>query len=188
MRLELGFNILVLSALSGLWAAMSATRVEPALPTEASIPAELRALEDHVAQDPDDRDAIERLTERYLDYRRPEMVLAVLGHAAPAELERPQLLHFLARAYEQVGALEDALTTADLALTRCGAALGSGAFVADSPGRYVCAEREYARFDRHRNALGHMARWGVTDPMQDLRRAKAYRLAARRARVASSLQ
>ena len=83
--------------------------------------------------------------------------------------------------------MDDALATARLARARCARALGTSdsSSVTPVPER-SCGERTYAALDMHANALGHMARWGVTDVQHDDRARRAYVLAVRSARILSA--
>lgn len=183
--LVLRANLLLLSLLGITWLGLrttSAAVAEPGLgPLER---AELSSMEDEFARVPDNVRLARALTERYIDAGHPALAIATVKGAHPELLEDAVLLHQLASAYEKTGRVRDAFDTAGLALSRCARSLGTGDAVASSPiPRYLCAERNYIALDQHREALGRMVRWGVTDPEHDPRALLAYHLAARMARV-----
>jgi hypothetical protein len=83
--------------------------------------------------------------------------------------------------------VEDALSTARLALARCARSLGvDGSSEATPVPEHGCSERTYAALDVHQAALSRMHAWGVTDPRTDARADRAYGMAVRAARLVSA--
>lgn len=183
--MEIRVNVVLLSVLACMWAGMTAADPVAALDPDAPSTHALAALEDDFAAHPNDLRLARALATSYLDAGRPGLAVAALRTGDPAMLEDPMLAHRLAQAYERSGRVLDALATADLALQRCGRALGSeDASTATPVPRFGCSERTYAALDVHRSALEHMVRWGVAEPVGDVRTATAYRLATRSATMA----
>lgn len=187
--MEIRVNAVLLSVLACMWAGLSAADPVAALDPVAPSTRALASLEDDFAAHPNDLRIARTLAASYLDVGRPGLAVAALRAADPSLLEDPMLAHRLAQAYEQSGRVLDALATADLALQRCGRALGSDdASTATPVPRFDCSERTYAALDVHRSALAHMVRWGVAEPVGDARAATAYRLATRSATIAVASQ
>ena len=184
--MEIRLNIAILTALAVAWLALKTGEPVAGLDPALAETADLAALEDGFARNPNDVLTLRRLTDRYLELNRPELAVSALRAADPEYLQDPQLTHRLAKAYEASGRLTDAQLTAALAMARCARALGT----ADGPSTselptYGCRAREYAILQMHHAALTHMVHWGVTDPTVDSRSRRAYDLAMRRASVAS---
>jgi hypothetical protein len=179
--LEIRVNIALMALLGLLWLGLRAQAPEP-LSDPAQL-AQLGALEDAFGADPGDKRALVALTDAYLDEGFPQLAVAALRNAEPVLLEEPVVAHQLARAYESSGRVLDALATADLALARCGRAIGAQALDTAVPS-YVCSERTFSMLDTHKSALERMVRWGIVDPRVDPRAQRAYDLALRRARIA----
>ena len=149
--------------------------------------AELVELEDRFATDRSNGALAQRLADHYLSMGEPGLAVATLSAADPSVRRRPAVLSRLARAYEDTGRLYDALSTAQLARARCARALGSSEASTETPvPAFRCSEGTLAALDMHANALGHMVRWGVTDPRLDARAARAYMMATRSARLVSA--
>lgn len=184
--MEIRVNVVLLSVLACVWAGLSAADPVAALDPRAPSTHALAQLEDAFAANSGDLQLARELATSYLDVGRPGLAVAALRSADPALLEDPMLAHRLAQAYERSGRVLDALATADLALQRCGRALGSeDASMATPVPRFDCSERTYAALDVHKAALAHMVRWGVAEPLTDTRTAIAYRLATRSATFAA---
>ena len=187
--MEIRVNVVLLTVLACAWAALSSADPVAALDPEAPSTQALASMEDRFSAHPADLHLARALADAYLEVGRPGLAVAALRAADPALLEDPALAHRLAQAYERSGRVLDALATADLALQRCGRALGSTeASTATPVPRFSCSERTYAALDVHRTALSHMVRWGVADPDGDARTATAYRLATRSATVAAAAE
>lgn len=183
--MELKINVLVLVALSFVWAHVTAS--SPVAPLDAVDPGtrELERLEDSFARERTDPTLARRLAEAYIDLGRPGLAIATVRAADPTLLEHPLVAHRLAQAYEASGRLLDAVATADLALARCARSLGTANAPSGTPvPRYGCNAHQHAVLTTHRVALGHMVEWGVTAPGTDPRVRGAYDLAMRRTRVA----
>ncbi len=186
-RLETKVNAVLLGALVVAWGATHLHQPAAALGPSDLGRGHLAELEDRVATDPADASAARDLADAYLSMRQPALAVSVLGAAAPEVREDPAVLHRLAKAYEETGRMDDAHATAELALARCGRALGTAGASSVTPiPRDACSERTYAALDMHARALGHMARWGVTDVQHDARARSAYTLAVRSARIVSA--
>ncbi len=185
--MELRVNIVLLLLLAGAWAQLTATTPTVAFAATDPGTVELARMEDRFARDRTDVALARRLAEAYLDLERPGLAVAALRSGDPAILEHPVVAHRLAQAYEQSGRVRDALATADLALARCARSLGTS----DAPSgtalpRFACSGHEHAVLRVHREALGYMARWGVSRPQADPRARVAYDIASRSARIALS--
>jgi hypothetical protein len=179
--LETRLNALLIAMAGMLWLGLRAHGPQAvAVPFDAE---QLAYLEDASAQDRADVGVLVALADAYIEHGYPALAVATIRDAAPHVIEEPRVTHQLARAYEQEGRLLDALATADLALARCGRAVGAHAIETSVP-RFDCNERTLAKLDTHKSALERMVRWGVVDPRQDPRTQRAYDLALRRARVA----
>lgn len=185
--METKVNLVLLAVLGVAWGAVTLAEPAAALdPAEAST-TELAALEDAFAADRSDPVLARRLADQYLFLRSPQMAVAALSASSPEVQEDPAILHRLAQAYEETGRMDDALATAHLALARCARALGTADASDLTPvPTHGCTERTYAALDMHASALGHMARWGVTDPQADPRSRTAYSLAVRSVRILSA--
>lgn len=184
---ECRLNLAMGAVLAVIWAAQMARQPAALLPVSDHRAAELESLEDAFARDPGDHELARRLTDAYLELDRPGLAVAALRSAPSGLLADPLLAHRLAQAYEASGRLLDALATADLALARCARSLGTGPSVAVTPvPPHDCDLGLHAALEMHRQALDHMATWGVTDPRRDPRARLAYDLALRRARIAST--
>jgi hypothetical protein len=182
MEVKLNFGILVVLAV--IWATL--TRAEPsaALDPRLEETEHLARLEDEFARARGDLALAEDLAEAYLAIDRADLVIATLT-SAPTEVQSdPAIAHRLARAFEFSGRVADALATAELALARCGRALGTSdsSTLTPVPNRH-CGERTYASLEVHRNALSRMHAWGVSDPRTDSRGQLAYSLSIRAARI-----
>ena len=180
-RLNLLLGLVLLLAFASLTAAAPRAMFAPENPGTR----ELARMEDSVARNPSDLALVRRLADIYLELERPGLAIATLRAADPGLMEHPMVAHRLARAYESVGRLEDAVATAELAFSRCARSVGSAEAPSGTPvPRHACGGRELAVLDAHRVALGHMIDWGITDPARDSRTADAYDRALRRVRVA----
>lgn len=177
-------SLVLFGAVAVLWAGTTLTEPAAALdPTERST-RELAALEDAFAADPGDAQIARDLADHYLSIGAPRLAVNALSNTESSVREDPAILHRLALAYEELGRMDDALATARLAQARCGRALGTADSSAVTPvPAHACSERTYAALDMHASALGHMARWGVTDVQSDDRARHAYVLAVRSARI-----
>jgi len=183
--MEIRVNVVLLAVLTCAWSALSSADPVAALDPAAPSTRALASLEDDFAAHPADLRLARALADSYLEVGRPGLAVAALRSADPALLEDPMLAHRLAQAYERSGRVLDALATADLALQRCGRALGSDTASTATPvPRFDCSERTYAALDVHHSALSYMVRWGVAEPLGDARAATAYRLATRSATIA----
>lgn len=187
--MELRLNLALLALVAAAASALTAAEPVAALDPDAPSTRELAAMEDAFARDPGDIAMARQLAETYIELRRPGLAIAVLRAGDPELLDHPMLAHRLAQAYEQGGRVLDAYATSDLALARCARSLGT----ADAPSgtpvpTYGCTARQHAVLEMHRNALGHMVRWGVADPIHDDRTRTAYELSVRRASIASFAQ
>ncbi|MBX3275662.1 MAG: hypothetical protein KF729_35710 [Sandaracinaceae bacterium] len=185
--LETKVSLVLLGTLGALWA--GGTLAEPAAaldPAEVATD-ELAALEDAFALDRGNGRVARELADRYLELHAPRQAVAVLSNTTSSVREDPAILHRLAMAYEETGRMSDAAATARLARARCARALGTGDASDVTPvPEHPCTERTYASLDVHASALGHMARWGVTDVQRDERARQAYVLAVRSARIVSA--
>ncbi len=185
MELKLNLGFLFLLGLA--WTSLTFTEESAALDPGLESTRELTRLEDRWARHRDDAALAESLADAYLRLEHPELAIALLTSADPELLTSPEVGHRLARSYERAGRLEDALATAELALARCGRALGvAGASAATPVPRHACSERTYAALEVHRTALRHLRAWGVTDPRRDERTEYAYRMSVRAARLVSA--
>lgn len=185
--MEVKLNLGILVALGVVWGSLTITEESAALDPSLDSTRELTHLEDRFATHRGDPSLAEELADAYLRMDRPELAVAALSAADPEVLESPAVAHRLARAYERTGRLEDALSTAELALARCGRALGVGSSSEATPvPAHGCSERTYAALDVHQAALSRMHAWGVTDPRTDTRADRAYGMAVRAARLVSA--
>lgn len=182
-------NLVVAAMLLTVWGALTAVETHPfpvAHTDEAPVDLErLAALEDSAARDRNDPASARALADRYLELEQPRLAIVALMAATPDVREDPAILHRLASAYEHTGRMRDALSVAQLALARCGRALGSGGSSTPVP-QHDCSEGTYASLDMHQQALAHMVTWGVEDVQNDPRALRAYALATRNARILSA--
>jgi hypothetical protein len=186
-KLEIGASLVCLVSVCLSWYVMVPGELQAAIHPASPETRELAALEDAFARDRGDLSSARALADRYLRLKRPQLAIAIVRAAEPELLQDPGLSHHLARAYEASGRVLDALTTAHLAYARCARVLGSSDASTVTPvPAYGCSERELASLRVHREALIHMAQWGVQHPDRDHRTQMAYQLAQRRVRVASS--
>jgi hypothetical protein len=170
MEIRLSLVLLALLLVAGV--ALSASRPRAVADPQADDTRALAALEDAAALGRSDLDVARRLTTAYLRLGQPGLAIAAV-RSAPPELGRdPLLTHRLSQAYEASGRVQDALSTAELAVARCA-----------SPG--ACNLATTAALDVHLSALSMLNRWGVQDPRRDTRTALAYQIAQRTARIAS---
>jgi hypothetical protein len=179
--LEIRINLVLMVLVGLLWLGLR-THGSVAI-EDAQHAAPLAALEDAFGADPADKRSLVALTDAYLERGYPLLAVSTLRSAEATLLEEPVVAHQLARAYESSGRLLDALATADLALARCGRAIGAQHIETAVP-HYSCSERTFALLDTHKSALERMVRWGIVDPRVDPRAQHAYDLALRRARIA----
>ncbi len=185
--MEIKINLGILVALGLVWAALTLAEPGAALDQTAETTRTLGALEDRFAHDHGDVALAEQLADAYLELDRPELAVATLSRADADVLADPGVGHRLARAFERTARVDDALSTAEVALARCGRSLGSGDASAVTPiPERECTERLYAALEMHRGALARMRAWGVTDPRIDPRASRAYGLAVRAARIMSA--
>ncbi len=185
--MEIQINLGILLALGLIWGSL--TLAEPGAAMDQTAPAtrSLVTLEDRFAHDHADTALAEELADAYLDLDRPALAVATLTRADAEVLADPGVAHRLARAFERTARVEDALSTAEVALARCGRSLGSeGASSVTAIPERECTERLYAALEMHRDALARMHAWGVTDPRTDPRTSRAYGLAVRAARIMSA--
>lgn len=185
--METKLNLVLLGVLGVCWGAVTLAEPAAALDPSQHATDELAELEDAYAADRNDPELARRLADHYLALSSPQLAVAALRASSPAVQEDPAILHRLAQAYEETGRMDDAVGTAELALARCARALGtSDASVVTPAPAHACSERTYAALEMHANALGYMARWGVTDVQNDPRSRTAYALAVRSARILSA--
>ncbi|MBN8614794.1 MAG: hypothetical protein J0L92_29615 [Deltaproteobacteria bacterium] len=185
--MELKLNLGILCLLGAVWASLTITEESAALDPALDSTRELSALEDRFATHRDDAALAEELADAYLRLDRPELAVSALMSADEDVLADPAVAHRLARGYERTGRVEDALSTAQLALARCARALGvEGSSEATPVPAHGCSERTYAALDVHQTALSRMHAWGVTDPRTDARADRAYGMAVRAARLVSA--
>lgn len=184
--MEAKVNFGILMGLGAAWLTLTLAEPTAALDPEAPETQELAALEDSWARDRSDHALAEAVADAYLTANRPDLAIAALSLATPGVEADPGVAHRLAQAYEMSGRLDDALATADLALSRCARSLGTSgsSSVSPLPAR-VCTERTYAALDVHQTALSRMVAWGVTDP-RDPRARTAYGLAVRAAHISTA--
>lgn len=182
--MEIKINVGILLFLGLVWGALSWTQPGAALDPHAEQTRSLRVLEDRFAHDHGNAALAQDLADAYLDLDRPEFAVATLSAAEPDVLTDPGVEHRLARAYERIGRVDDALATSEVALAQCARSLGTdeSSSVTPIPAR-GCSERLYAALEMHRDALARMHAWGVTDPRTDPRAPHAYGLAVRAARI-----
>jgi hypothetical protein len=185
--LEIKINLGILVFLLLVWGSMSWAEPGAALDPRAEQTRSLRVLEDRFAHDHGNAALAEDLADAYLDLDRPEFAVATLTAAEPDVMTDPGVEHRLARAYERVGRVDDALAVSQVAYAQCARAIGTdeGSSVTPVPPR-GCSERLYAALQMHTAALARMHVWGVTDPRNDPRAARAYGLAVRAARVVTA--
>lgn len=175
-------NLALVGLLGFVWVCLSTSQATPV--TADWEGSDLRDLEDAFARAPEDARLARTLTRRYLDTDHPALAIAAVKAAHTELLDDPSLMHHLAEAYEKSGRVRDAFDTAQLALARCGRALGTNDGMSGSPlPKYLCTERTYIALDLHREALVRMVHWGVVDPAHDPRAALAYRIASRTATI-----
>lgn len=185
--MEIKLNLGILCLLGAAWASLTITQESAALDPGLESTRELTRLEDRWATHRDDAELAQELADAYLRLERPELAVALLMSAEPEVLADPAVAHRLARGYERSGRVDDALSTARLALARCGRSLGvAGSSEATPVPSHGCSERTYAALDVHQAALSRMQAWGVTDPRVDRRAERAYGMAVRAARVVSA--
>lgn len=185
--MEVKVNLGILVVLGAVWGSLTLTEESAALDPTLESTRELAFLEDRFATHRNDPALATELADAYLRMDRPELAVAALSAADAEVLESPAVAHRLARAYEQTGRLEDALSTSQLALARCARALGTASSSEATPvPRHGCSERTYAALDVQRSALARMRAWGVTDPRGDVRAERAYGMAVRAARLVSA--
>ncbi|MBK8171631.1 MAG: hypothetical protein IPK60_14965 [Sandaracinaceae bacterium] len=182
--MEVKVNLVLLGLLGIVWASLSSADPVAALDPLSPATQHLSALEDEFAADPSHIGHARELSRLYIELGQPGLAITTIRSADPHLLEDPILTDRLATAYELSGRVSDAVATADLALARCGRALGDRDLAATPVPRYGCAESTYAQIDVHLHALSYMARWGVGEPSVDHRAVVAYELAQRSARVA----
>lgn len=185
--MEIKINLGILVALALIWGSLTLAEPGAALDQTAETTRSLASLEDRFAHDHSDTALAEDLADAYLELDRPALAVATLTRADADVLADPGVAHRLARAFERTARVDDALSTAEVALARCGRSLGSedASSVTPIPDR-ECTERLYAALEMHRDALARMHAWGVTDPTTDPRAARAYGLAVRAARIMSA--
>lgn len=185
--MEIKVNLGILLFLVLVWGSLSWAEPGAALDPQAEQTRSLRVLEDRFAHDHGNAALAQDLADAYLDLDAPEFAVATLTAAEPDVMTDPGVEHRLARAYERMGRVPDALGTAEVALAQCGRSLGTGesSSVTPIPAR-TCTERLYASLQMHRDALARMYAWGVTDPRTDPRAPRAYGLAVRAARIMSA--
>lgn len=185
--MEAKLNVGILCALGLVWATLTLAEPSAALDPRAETTRELASMEDRFARDRDDAVLAEQLADAYLDLERPDLAVVALSAAGTDVQADPAVAHRLARAYEQTGRVSDALATAELALARCGRAIGtSGSSVVTPVPARSCSERTYVSLEMHRSALARMDAWGITDPRTDSRTRLAYSLSVRAARILSA--
>ena len=183
IKVNLGFLVFLLL----VWGSLSWAEPSAALDPHAEQTRSLRELEDRFAHDHGNAALAQDLADAYLDLDRPEFAVATLTAAEPDVMTDPGVEHRLARAYERVGRIDDALAVTRAAYAQCARSIGTdeGSSVTPIPAR-GCTERLYAALQMHRDALARMQAWGVTDTRNDPRASLAYGLAVRAVRVVSA--
>lgn len=185
--MEAKVNVGILCALGVAWATLTLAEPSAALDPAAASTRELADMEDRFALDRDDPALAEQLADAYLALDRADLAVATLSAASPAVHDDPAVAHRLARAFEQSGRLADAVATADTALARCARSIGTSTSSSVTPiPERGCNERTYVSLEMHRQALGRMQAWGITDPRTDPRARLAYTLSVRAARILSA--
>ncbi len=185
--MELKLNLVLAVVLLLAWTALVPTGPSSVLQAADPEIVRLATLEDAFARSRTDATLARELAETYLEQNRAEQAIVALRRAEPEVLEHPMVAHRLAQAYESVGRLRDAFSTAQLAYARCARSIGTVDAPSGTPiPRYLCDERDHVILHIHRVALARMMQWGVTDPRKDPRSRLAYDAATRRARVAQA--
>ncbi|MCA9600398.1 MAG: hypothetical protein KC417_00145 [Myxococcales bacterium] len=158
------------------------TATEPVASIEPAAAPEFATLEDAVALDPTDAVSAEALARAYLDAGHPGHAVAVLTAVSGDGARMPVVLHRLAAAYEAMGRIDDAASTARVAIEHCERAVLAGD---TDGGPRTCTASQLAAYETHGRALGYMRQAGVTRG-DDPRRATAYYRARLTARVAEA--
>lgn len=183
--MEYGVNVLIAGMLLATWAALTAVHPQPISEPKTLSSTHLVFLEDALAHDRGDLELAQEVAEAYLEMEMPGLAIGVLRDSALELSDSPMAVHRLAQAYEATGRTEDALATAERALSRCGSGLGmSRAANVGAPPAQGCELRDFVVFEMHRNALDRMVQWGVSSP-GDARAQMAYEMALRRASIAA---
>lgn len=185
--MEMRVNLAFLAILGAMWVGGTVTEAASAMDVTNPEVRELAALEDRFAVDTSNVEAAEALASAYLDLDRPDLVVATASLAHATVLDDPAVSHRLAQAFESLGRVDDALATAELALSRCERTIGTArsSLVSPLPAR-VCSERTHVALEIHHEVLGRMSAWGVVDPRHDPRAERAYALTVRTATIMSA--
>jgi len=184
--MEIRVSLALLALLAIIAAGLTASSPTATLIRGDVYAQQLRHLEDALAHDRANPALAQELAVAYLRLHRPGLAIVAIRSCDPALLADPLLSHRLAQAYEASGRLDDALATANLALARCGRAVGSSwsTNITRAPS-FSCSDGVLVALEIHRQALLRMHDWGVTDPRYDSRATLAHQLSSRRARIAS---
>ncbi len=185
--MEIRINIVFLATLGATIASMTFVDPDSLADWNSSETRAVTNLEDALARNRSDLTTARLLANKYLEAGRPQFAVAAIRSVPSHLADDPPLLDLLAAAYEATGQVDDALSTAELALSRCERTLGSASSSVTTPiPAYRCTEREHGMLVLHKNALAYMSQWRVADPRVDSRARLAYLLASRRATVAIS--
>ncbi len=176
--MEIRTQMAVVGALAAVWVGGQWVRVRPMLDraTEAERMA-LGALEQRVAQHPDDAIATRVLLRRYLDHGMPRVVTDTVRRA-PAGIQRDGVVSLLwARAEERLGNVSAANALVTGALGRCGAVPDT---LADGAG---CDVRTQTELTIEGAALERMIEWHITPVTDPARASVAHEIATRPVRI-----
>lgn len=171
-------QLAVVGAIATVYVAGNVAFVKPVMDPRSVERLSLGALEELVAREPSNVQALRTLTQRYLDMHMPAQVVIDVVNRAPLPIQRDGRVALnIARAHEALGSLQQANALANGTLNRC---TSIPAELAASAGCDVRVQTELALLTA---AIDRMIQWRIS-PVTDPARARlAHDLAGRPIRI-----
>jgi hypothetical protein len=171
-------QLAVVGAVATIYLAGNMAFVRPVMDPRSVDRLSLASLEELVAREPENAQALRTLTARYLSLGMPPRLVVDVVARAPTAVQRDGRVSLhTAQAHEALGSLREASAVATGALNRCAAipselAAGSG-----------CDVRAQTELALLMAALDRMIQWNISPLTDPGRAAIAHQIAARPVRV-----
>ena len=171
-------QLAVVGAIATVYLAGNVAFVKPVLDPHGVERLSLGALEELVAREPSNVQALRALTLRYLELHMPPQMLVDVVGRAPMSVQRDGRVALnIARAHEALGSLQQASALANGTLNRC---TSIPAELAASAGCDVRVQTELALLTA---AIDRMIQWRISPITDPGRAALAHDLAGRPVRI-----
>jgi hypothetical protein len=171
-------QLAVIGAIASVYLAGNMAFVKPVLDPHGVERLSLGALEELVAREPDNVQALRTLTQRYLDLHMPPQVVVDVVGRAPALVQRDGRVALnSARAHEALGSLQQAAALANATLNRC------TSFPAELAAGAGCDVRVQTELALLTAAIDRMIQWRISPLTDPARAALAHDLAGRPIRL-----